>query len=154
MPTRLQTRHTMLLNKYVPGAELSILKEHLQIPGNFGEGRLGLELNCSLSKCPISDSRISHFPILSVANLILQTLTEKYEHLIEDYRRLKSDYEEVREAREKYKKLAKDQDKNPFVLMLVDGDGYNVSDQNPSCHAYLLWLAVSVRRFQSLHFAS
>lgn len=50
--------------------------------------------------------------------------------MIEDYRRLKSDYEEVREAREKYKKLAKDQDKNPFVLMLVDGDGYNVSDDH------------------------
>lgn len=61
-----------------------------------------------------------------VADLVEQTLTEKYEHIIEDYRRLKSDYEEVREAREKYKKLSKDQDKNPFVLMLVDGDGYNV----------------------------
>lgn len=68
-----------------------------------------------------------YYNVMHLANLASQTLTEKYEHIIEDYRRLKSDYEEVREAREKYKKLAKDQDKNPFVLMLVDGDGYNVS---------------------------
>jgi hypothetical protein len=64
-----------------------------------------------------------------LTNLCSQILSEKYENIIEDYRRLKSDYEEVREAREKYKRLAKDQDRSPFVLLLVDGDGYNVSLQ-------------------------
>jgi hypothetical protein len=49
---------------------------------------------------------------------------EKYAALMEDYRRLKSDYEEERDAREKYKQLARGQERNPFVLVLVDGDGY------------------------------
>ncbi|KAL1310806.1 hypothetical protein AAFC00_001046 [Neodothiora populina] len=44
-------------------------------------------------------------------------------NLISSYRRLRSDYEEEREAREKYKKLCQGQDRNPFVLVLVDGDG-------------------------------
>jgi hypothetical protein len=48
----------------------------------------------------------------------------QYAVLIDDYKRLKSDYEEEREAREKYKQMAKDQERNPFVLFLVDGDGY------------------------------
>ncbi|EQK98566.1 hypothetical protein G6O67_002828 [Ophiocordyceps sinensis] len=60
---------------------------------------------------------------------VLPQLLETYELLISDYRRLKSDYEEERDAREKYKQMAKGQDRsqernNPFVLVLVDGDGY------------------------------
>lgn len=54
----------------------------------------------------------------------LSRLLDQYAVLIEDYKRLKSDYEEEREAREKYKQMAKDQERNPFVLVLVDGDGY------------------------------
>ncbi|EEU38530.1 uncharacterized protein NECHADRAFT_88437 [Fusarium vanettenii 77-13-4] len=44
--------------------------------------------------------------------------------LIEDYRRLKSDYEEEREGRERYKQLARGQERNPFALVVIDGDGY------------------------------
>ncbi|AEO68290.1 d4bad0f5-b61c-42d7-94dc-d939106025be [Thermothielavioides terrestris] len=58
----------------------------------------------------------------------LSRLLEQYAVLIEDYKRLKSDYEEEREAREKYKQLARDQERNPFVLLLVDGDGYVFND--------------------------
>lgn len=47
-----------------------------------------------------------------------------YAGLIEDYRRLRSDYEEERDAREKYKQMARGQERNPFVLVLVDGDAY------------------------------
>ncbi|QDS75291.1 hypothetical protein FKW77_001220 [Venturia effusa] len=76
------------------------------------------------------EEQLNAYKITNAAhNAALNTLTERYEHMIEDYRRLKSDYEEVREARERYKKLSKDQDKNPFVLVLVDGDGYNFTDQ-------------------------
>lgn len=53
---------------------------------------------------------------------------EKYGTLIEDYKRLKSDYEEERDARERYKQMARGQERNPFVLVLVDGDGYVFDD--------------------------
>jgi len=58
----------------------------------------------------------------------LSQLLDQYAVLIDDYKRLKSDYEEERESREKYKKLSKGQERNPFVLVLVDGDGYVFSD--------------------------
>lgn len=58
----------------------------------------------------------------------LPDILNNYEALIEDYRRLKSDYEEEREARERYKKQAKGQERNPFALVLVDGDGYVFHD--------------------------
>lgn len=54
----------------------------------------------------------------------LSSILDQYAALIEDYKRLKSDYEEERDAREKYKQMARGQERNPFVLVLVDGDGY------------------------------
>ncbi|TQN65823.1 hypothetical protein CSHISOI_09680 [Colletotrichum shisoi] len=54
----------------------------------------------------------------------LPQILDQYATLLEDYRRLRSDYEEERDARERYKQLARDQERNPFVLVLVDGDGY------------------------------
>ena len=56
-----------------------------------------------------------------------QTL-EKYTTLMENYKRLRSDYEEERDARERYKQMAKGQERNPFVLVLVDGDGMIFED--------------------------
>ncbi|KAK1143573.1 hypothetical protein N8T08_006183 [Aspergillus melleus] len=53
----------------------------------------------------------------------LQMLLQRFHLLLDDYNRLKSDYEEEKESREKYKKLARGQERNPFVLVLVDGDG-------------------------------
>ena len=58
----------------------------------------------------------------------LQTMTVNYAQLLEEYQRLRSDYEEEKESREKYKKLARGQERNPFVLVLVDGDGYLFDD--------------------------
>ena len=58
----------------------------------------------------------------------LQEILRKYETLVEDYRMLRSDYEEEKENREKYKRQARGQEKNPFVLLLVDGDGYFFKD--------------------------
>ena len=58
----------------------------------------------------------------------LSKLLDQYSHLLAGYKRLKSDYEEERESREKYKQMAKDQERNPFVLVLVDGDGYVFQD--------------------------
>ncbi|KAK5164278.1 uncharacterized protein LTR77_009972 [Saxophila tyrrhenica] len=58
----------------------------------------------------------------------LSELLEKYGTLIQDYQRLRSDLEEERDAREKYKQLAKGQERNPFVLVLIDGDGYVFDD--------------------------
>ncbi|KAJ5558196.1 Zinc finger CCCH-type [Penicillium sp. DV-2018c] len=54
----------------------------------------------------------------------LQDLLSRFKNLLDDYSSLKSDYEEVKEGREKYKRQARGQDRNPFVLVLVDGDGY------------------------------
>ncbi|KAF7586058.1 hypothetical protein BBP40_009624 [Aspergillus hancockii] len=54
----------------------------------------------------------------------LQNLLQQFHLLLDNYNRLKSDYEEARESREKYKKLARGQERNPFALVLVDGDGY------------------------------
>lgn len=41
---------------------------------------------------------------------------------------MKSDYEEERDSRERYKQMARGQERNPFVLVLVDGDGYIFDD--------------------------
>ncbi|KAH8173595.1 zinc finger c-x8-C-x5-C-x3-H type (and similar) domain-containing protein [Sarocladium implicatum] len=54
----------------------------------------------------------------------LNRILDSYSTLLEDFQRLKSDYEEEHNARERYKQIAKRQDRKPFVLVLVDGDGY------------------------------
>ncbi|KPM38854.1 hypothetical protein AK830_g7691 [Neonectria ditissima] len=54
----------------------------------------------------------------------LADILEQYATLIESYKRLKSDYEEEREGRERYKQLARGHERNPFALVIVDGDGY------------------------------
>lgn len=58
----------------------------------------------------------------------LHVILDKHQALIEYCRRLKSDYEEEREARERYKQMARGQERNPFVLVLVDADGYVFND--------------------------
>ncbi|KAL7935640.1 hypothetical protein V8C35DRAFT_297857 [Trichoderma chlorosporum] len=63
------------------------------------------------------------------ADNALPDILDRYTALIESYRRLKSDYEEERYAREKYKQIAKGQERDPFVLVLIDGDG-NVFNGN------------------------
>ncbi|KAF2158540.1 hypothetical protein M409DRAFT_61552 [Zasmidium cellare ATCC 36951] len=55
-------------------------------------------------------------------------ILNKYAALIEDFKHLKSDFEEARDWRERYKSLAKGGERNPFVLVLVDGDGYVFDD--------------------------
>lgn len=57
----------------------------------------------------------------------LGSLLQNFQSLLGKYNMLRSDYEEEKEAREKYKKMARGQERNPFVLVLVDGDGYLVS---------------------------
>ncbi|KAH6879796.1 hypothetical protein B0T10DRAFT_152378 [Thelonectria olida] len=57
-------------------------------------------------------------------NDALSDILERYATLIEHYRRLKSDYEEEKEGRERYKQLARGQERNPFALVVIDGDGY------------------------------
>ncbi|KAI6790124.1 hypothetical protein KC361_g8112 [Hortaea werneckii] len=58
----------------------------------------------------------------------LTALLENYAVLIDQYDRLRSDYEEERDARERYKQMARGQERDPFVLVLVDGDGYVFND--------------------------
>lgn len=55
-------------------------------------------------------------------------ILEKYSALMQDYKHLLSDFEEARESREKYKHMARGSERNPFVLVLVDGDGYLFDD--------------------------
>lgn len=59
----------------------------------------------------------------------LQDLLQKHDNLLDICRQLRSDLEEEKASREKYKKLAKAQDRNPFVLVLIDGDGYVFKDK-------------------------
>ncbi|KAJ5982421.1 Zinc finger CCCH-type [Penicillium sp. IBT 35674x] len=74
------------------------------------------------------DSLNNHLASLSQDNQRnyenLQGLLNQFKNLLDDYSSLKSDYEEVKEGREKYKRQARGQERNPFVLVLVDGDGY------------------------------
>ncbi|KAJ5553039.1 hypothetical protein N7494_002417 [Penicillium frequentans] len=74
------------------------------------------------------DSLNNHLASLSQENQRnhenLQGLLNQFKNLLDDYSSLKSDYEEVKEGREKYKRQARGQERNPFVLVLVDGDGY------------------------------
>lgn len=58
----------------------------------------------------------------------LSQVLERYAALMENYKRFRSDYEKERESRERYKQLARGQERNPFVLILVDGDGYVFDD--------------------------
>ncbi|KAI1359811.1 hypothetical protein F5Y08DRAFT_64777 [Xylaria arbuscula] len=52
-----------------------------------------------------------------------------YADLLASYKQLKSDYEEERVNRERYKQLARNQERKPFVLVVVDGDGYIFRDE-------------------------
>ncbi|KAI7282521.1 hypothetical protein KC345_g3407 [Hortaea werneckii] len=58
----------------------------------------------------------------------MAALLDDYAVLIDQYNRLRSDYEEERDARERYKQMARGQERDPFVLVLVDGDGYVFND--------------------------
>lgn len=71
----------------------------------------------------------------------LTDLLNNYADLLENYKRLKSDYEEERDAREKYKQLSKQQERNPFVLVLVDGDGYVFDDNRKFLFLFSLCLS-------------
>ncbi|EME86585.1 uncharacterized protein MYCFIDRAFT_97817, partial [Pseudocercospora fijiensis CIRAD86] len=73
--------------------------------------------------------QLRSFQAESEAHLKSQVeILQRYGQLMEDYKRLRSDYEEERESREKYKQLAKGQERNPFVLFLIDGDGVLFDD--------------------------
>ncbi|KAI1426375.1 hypothetical protein F5Y12DRAFT_743079 [Xylaria sp. FL1777] len=54
---------------------------------------------------------------------------QRYADLLTSYKQLKSDYEEEKVGRERYKQLARNQERNPFVLVIVDGDGYIFKDE-------------------------
>ncbi|KAI3341406.1 hypothetical protein F4824DRAFT_448796 [Ustulina deusta] len=54
---------------------------------------------------------------------------QRYADLLIRYRQLKSDYEEEKVGRERYKQLARNQERKPFVLVIVDGDGYIFKDE-------------------------
>lgn len=75
------------------------------------------------------DAQLGDFSVSSTKHHdILQAVIQKYGKLLENYRILRSDYEEEKESRERYKKLSRERVHNPFVLVLVDGDGYIFND--------------------------
>ncbi|TKA50623.1 hypothetical protein B0A55_13247, partial [Friedmanniomyces simplex] len=76
-----------------------------------------------------SSAQLAAFRLVSTQQQeSLAQVLEKYDTLVEDYKNLKSDYEEARDSRERYKQMARGQERNPFVLVLVDGDGYVFED--------------------------
>ncbi|KAI0401164.1 hypothetical protein F4802DRAFT_581463 [Xylaria palmicola] len=58
-----------------------------------------------------------------------ENFLQRYADLLVSYQQLKSDFEEEKVNRERYKQLARTRERNPFVLVLVDGDGYIFSDE-------------------------
>lgn len=54
---------------------------------------------------------------------------QRYADLLISYRQLKSDFEEEKHTRERYKQLARTQERSPFVLVVIDGDGYIFNDR-------------------------
>lgn len=74
------------------------------------------------------DRQLSDFTVATKSRQdALDELVTSYGKLLENYRSLRSDYEEEKESREKYKRMARGQERNPFVLVLIDADGYIVS---------------------------
>lgn len=74
------------------------------------------------------DSRLKNYAHASRQHLVNQDkLLEDFHRLIIDYEQLRSDYAEEKTSRQKYKKIARGQERDPFVLVLVDGDSYIVS---------------------------
>jgi len=58
-----------------------------------------------------------------------ENFLQHYADLLDKYKLLKSDYEEEKAGRERYKQLARSSERNPFVLVLIDGDGYVFDDE-------------------------
>ncbi|KAI0203012.1 hypothetical protein F4808DRAFT_418792 [Astrocystis sublimbata] len=58
-----------------------------------------------------------------------ENFLQRYADLLKGYQQLKSDFEEEKANRERYKQLARNQERNPFVLVVVDGDGYIFGDE-------------------------
>ncbi|CRG89670.1 hypothetical protein PISL3812_06709 [Talaromyces islandicus] len=76
------------------------------------------------------DSQLNNYILASKQHHVTQdNLLEDFQQLITDYRQLRSDYEEEKASREKYKKMARGQERDPFVLVLVDGDSYIFRDK-------------------------
>jgi hypothetical protein len=58
----------------------------------------------------------------------LDEILADYKAVLDDYRRIRNNWEEACSSRDRYKQEARSQDKNPFALVLVDGDGYIFDD--------------------------
>lgn len=58
-----------------------------------------------------------------------QHVIEGYPTLLQDYQRLRKDYVEVKESCDKYPKVKRDQKRDPFLLILIDSDGYLFQDE-------------------------
>ncbi|KAF2230961.1 hypothetical protein EV356DRAFT_452845 [Viridothelium virens] len=78
------------------------------------------ERELDLSAAQLADVKQHH-------NAIGEIL-EDYGRLLRDHKRLLSDLEEERNRREFYKQQTKGQDRDPYVLVLIDGDGYIFAD--------------------------
>ncbi|KAK5631413.1 hypothetical protein RRF57_007127 [Xylaria bambusicola] len=63
------------------------------------------------------------------ARSVEEDFLQRYADLLTSYKQLKSDYEEEKVSRERYKQLARNQERKPFVLVVVDGDGYIFRDE-------------------------
>lgn len=67
----------------------------------------------------------------------LSEIFSKYATLMEDFKRLRSDYEEERDSRERYKQMARGQERNPFVLVRISLPIFEFSE--PKLCIYRCW---------------
>ena len=106
------------------------------------------DMDIKTSKCRIFHMRSLH----DKHHEELQITIDAYDKLLDDYQRLQSDYEEEKEAREKYKRLSRNQhvgEADWFVIVLVDGDGYLVSSSASCLHFIDVLTSTSSRRVSS-----
>ena len=70
----------------------------------------------------------THLAEIKQNHIVVGEVLDKYGKLLQDHKRLLSDLEEERDRREFYKQQAKGQDRDSYVLVLIDGDGYIFAD--------------------------
>ncbi|KAJ0100722.1 hypothetical protein J7T55_010619 [Diaporthe amygdali] len=117
----------MLLQGEQAGTRISCcppgIRHARQQQPTIGQNRLPTMLNDK--ELEAAANRLAAYRTSDALNDILT----HYDTLLNNYKLLKSDYEEEREARERWKQQARGQERNPFVLVLVDADGYIFNDE-------------------------
>ncbi|KAF2193391.1 hypothetical protein K469DRAFT_712146 [Zopfia rhizophila CBS 207.26] len=78
------------------------------------------------------DTHLERFKLINQSNQHeLQDLLKEYTQVLEKYKDLKNSYNELKDAKEvkKAEKVSNGKARNPYVLVLIDGNGYIFNDE-------------------------